>query len=297
MILNQYRKNLFQILDTFFNEIFYGGHYTALGSVLLIFSVSLILNIKSDLGIYVIAYLLSLIIYSFDYFKDLDKDLLLNLDRANYLNKKSKKFHKILLIYAALFLISLILFSNHNFILLIAGMILGGILYSKLVKNKTKNIPLLKNVYTALNWAVGGTFFIIIYSSLTISLPFLLMFIFIFLRVMINIIFFDLKDLDGDKNNGIKTLPVLFGRENTVLFLHFLNLASFLPLLWGIHTGFLPLFSISLLFFGFFVYYYIYKSQKATHKQLNLISYTMADSEFVIWPMVLLASQMIFAYL
>ncbi|MEW6010235.1 UbiA family prenyltransferase [Methanobacterium movens] len=288
------QTNLYKYLDVLFNEIFYGGYYTALGSPLLILSVCIILNIKAEFPIFAISYLLPLIVYSYDYYKDLDKEISLNSDRAIFLSKKSAKFSKILSVYIILLLIMLFLFSSIQFIIFISGIILGGILYTTALKKMTKIIPFFKNFYTALTWAIGGTFFIIFYNSLSISTAFIIMFIFIFLRVLINIIFFDLKDIEGDKMAGLKTLPAMVGKKNSILFLHIINLISFLPLFFGVYYGILPLFALSLVGFYFYVYFYIRKSEKVDEKDLHVISHTMADSEFVIWPFVLLISQYLF---
>ena len=56
------------------------------------------------------------------------------------------------------------------------------------------------------------------------------MFLFIFLRGIINVTFFDIKDIESDGARGLKTLPVMLGRERTLKFLHWLNIFAFIPL-------------------------------------------------------------------
>jgi 4-hydroxybenzoate polyprenyltransferase len=287
-------EDFHKYISSFLNEILYGGYYAALGSPFLILSVSFILNLKTDIPILSIAYILPLIVYSYDYYQDLDKDLRMNSERAAYLSKKTHYYPKILFIYVVMLGSLLIFFSNYKLILFILGIVIGGILYSVALKGVTSKIPLFKNIYTALTWALGGTFFIVFYYSLDITLAFLLLFLFIFLRVLINIVFFDLKDAEGDKEEGLKTLPAIFGKEKSINILYALNIISFLPLFFGIYCHLIPIFSFLLTIFYIYVFYYIKKSKDANTKDLGIISHAMADSEFVIWPIVLIIGQFIY---
>lgn len=174
------------------------------------------------------------------------------------------------------------------------GIIIGGILYTVAFKGVTRKIPFFKNIYTALTWSMGGTFFIIFYYSLDITASFLLIFVFIFLRVLINIIFFDLKDIEADSKQSLKTLPAILGKRNSINFLYILNLFSFLPLWVGIYFKLLPVFSFMLIIFYFYDFYYIKKSEKLEGEDLHNISHKMADSEFVLWPVLLMFSRIVF---
>ncbi|MCK9151213.1 UbiA family prenyltransferase [Methanobacterium alcaliphilum] len=274
-------------LSLLLSEIFYGGYYAALGSPFLILSVSLILSLKCDFPILSISYLLPLIVYSYDYYKDLEIDKLSNSKRTEYLSKKKSFYPFILFSYVLVLLSLLFLFSNFKLNLFIGGIIISGILYTKAFKGITKKIPLFKNIYTALTWSSGGTFFILFYNIMEVKLSFILIFIFIFMRVLINIIFFDLKDIESDKRESLKTLPVILGKQKCILFLHGLNLFSLFPLFIGIYNQLIPFFSFSLSFFYFYVFYYIHKSENYENEELGLISHGMADSEFILWPFIL----------
>lgn len=54
----------------------------------------------------------------------------------------------------------------------------------------------------------------------------------------------NIRDLDGDKENGRKTIAILLGRKNAVRFLAFLFLFAFLLSGYFILTGMLPLWSV-----------------------------------------------------
>lgn len=273
------------------NEVMYGGYYAALNSPLLLLSVSIILNTKCDIQIMAMSYLLPLIVYSYDYYKDIKKDNTVNSERTTFLSEKSKKYPFILTSYILTLFFLILLFSNVKLTLFIIGLVVSGILYTTVFKVVTKKIPFFKNIYTAITWAMGGTFFLIFYYSMGITAPFLLIFLVIFIRVLINIIFFDLKDIEADKNEGLKTLPAILGKKKSINFLHLLNMFSFLPILLGVYLGWIPNFVLALLIFFFYVFYYIQKSKNLEGDSLHRISHTMADSEFVMWPIVLIIAK------
>ena len=275
------------------NEVMYGGYYAALGSPLLILSVSILLNTKCDVQIMAMSYLLPLIVYSYDYYKDLKKDNAVDSERTAFLSEKSKKYPLILTSYILTLIFLIFLFSNVKLTLFIMGLVVSGILYTTAFKGVTKRIPFFKNIYTAITWAMGGTFFLIFYYSMGITTPFLLIFLVIFIRILINIIFFDLKDIDADRNEGLKTLPAILGKKKSINFLHLLNMFSFLPILLGVYLGWIPNFALALLIFFFYVFYYIQKSENLEGDNLHRISHTMADSEFVMWPLVLIIAKLI----
>ncbi|MGZ7108304.1 MAG: UbiA family prenyltransferase [Methanobacterium sp.] len=234
-----------------------------------------------------ISYLIPLIVYSYDYYKDIDKDIKNDSSRATYLKKKSKNYPYLLCFYIILLVSLLIIYSNLSLISLIMAIIIAGILYNYLFKDLTKKIPAFKNVYTAVTWAIGGAFFPFFYYSLQIDLAVIIMFVFIFFKCLIDIIFFDLKDVDNDKANGIKTLPVLLGKKSTINILHIVNVVSFIPLLLGIYFNIINFYAISLLIFCFYGYYYINKASSASSNELESTAYTLADSEFILWPLLL----------
>ncbi|MGZ7069008.1 MAG: UbiA family prenyltransferase [Methanobacterium sp.] len=261
----------------------------ALGSPCLIISTCLILNINIDIPLLLIAYLLPLIVYSYDYYKDIDKDIKSDSVRAHYLKKKAKNYPYLFSFYIISLILLLLLYSNLSLISFIVAIIMGGFLYNFLLKDLTKKIPAFKNLFTAIIWASGGAFFPLFYYSLDINLSFIIIFFLIFLRVIINIIFFDLKDMDNDKVDGLKTLPVILGKKYTINILNIINVIAFVPLVLGVYFNVINFLAIFLLIFIFYGYFYINKGNSASNSELESVSHTLADSEFILWPLLLLA--------
>lgn len=288
MNVNMTTSNKEDIVNILRDEITYGGYLAALGSPCLIISTSLILNLNMELPILLISYLLPLIVYSYDYYKDIDKDIKNDSERAIYLKKKAKNYPFLFSLYISLLILLLIVYANYTLIVFIVGIIISGILYNYLLKDWTKKIPAFKNMFTAIIWALVGALFPLFYYSLQINISFIIMFLLIFLRCIINVIFFDLKDISNDRIDGLKTLPVIFGKKSTINMLYIINIISFIPLMLGIYFNILNFNAIFLLLFFFYGYLYISKANSASSSELESVAHTLADSEFILWPLLLL---------
>jgi len=114
-----------------------------------------------------------------------------------------------------------------------------------------------------------------------------LLFLFLFMRSLGNVVFFDLKDVPSDRAEGLATLPVLLGRERTFALLHILNVVSFLPLAAGALAGMLPPYALTLVAIGFFTFYYLGQARGRPH---DYLSYLPADAETLLWPVILLVA-------
>lgn len=283
--INKFYSHYFNLL---FQEVIHGGYLTALGAPALVLTTSILTKSSINLPLLMISYLLPLIIYSYDYMSDMDKDIESNTARYEHLKNKKRYYPIILLFYALLLISLLVMFSNIKLVLFIIFITLGGLIYATVLKGITKRIPIFKNLYTVLTWALGGTLFVPLHYSLSISFPFIIIFIFIYLKGMINAIFFDLKDSFADSKEGLKTLPVILGTENAIRLLHFLNFIAFIPLLLGVYYKLIPVISLLLIIFFFYSFYYLKKAQEpiGEDKWVNLGS--IADFEFIFWPVILM---------
>jgi 4-hydroxybenzoate polyprenyltransferase len=270
------------------DEITFGGYLTAIGAPSLVATVSFIMGLSINVPILVLSYLVPLIIYSYDYYKDLDKDMTTNLERSSYLKKKSKIYPYILGSYVLILSILLIMYANFSLMLFILIIAFGGILYSKTFKKITKKIPIFKNIYTVVSWALFATFFIPLYYSLNINIGYFLIFLFIFLKGMVNVVFFDLKDIKADKKERLKTLPVMIGKNNVINLLYILNFIAFFPLIIGVYIQKISFFSTLIIIFYFYGFYYIYKAKFADIKTIRTKLTSLVDIEYILWPLLLL---------
>jgi 4-hydroxybenzoate polyprenyltransferase len=88
-------------------------------------------------------------------------------------------------------------------------------------------LPRLKDIFFAKSLSVALGMSLSIFLLLYIFYPqpnILLIWVsFLFIKLFINTVLFDVRDLDGDKKTGIKTIPVTWGIRKTKNFLLLLN--------------------------------------------------------------------------
>lgn len=276
------------------DEFIYGGHLTALGAPSKVLLVSILLNIQISLPLLPILYLAPLIVYNVDYYKSLEKDMATNPCRTSYLARKAGLYKYLIAFYAVLLIVSLALFADRGLIMLILALALSGVMYATVFKIITKKIPGFKNVFTSGIWASGVVFSLISYYSLPFDAFFGLVFMFLFMRSFGNVIFFDLKDVMSDAVEGLKTIPVLLGKERTVALLQAMNIISFLPIVIGVCLQKVPAYALSMIALAFFTFYNLRRAGTVEARRLGYAYYMLADAETLLWPIILLMGKAVY---
>ncbi len=268
------------ILKIVWDEFVYGSHLVAVGDILSLFVISVILDIKVSISFFLVVYFSILAINFFNRYKEQDLDALTNPER---LDSVSKYFRFTPHIVAVLFFVSVCLtainapISALIFMLFLFGL---GLLYTILLKDITKKIVGFKNIMTALPYALLVIFMSLFYGA-PITLATVLVTIFYFLRMFINTMFFDIKDIKSDKKEGLKTFPVVFGATNTKLFLVFINIISMIPILIGIASGILPFYSVVL--YATIIYAFLYLNNRQLFRKQSTLYNVVVDGEFILW--------------
>lgn len=279
MIANKTLKNIWE-------EFVYGGHLLSLGASGIIYTIMLIFNLKPSLPLLAMMYLMPQIIYSFDHLKGAEKDAKTNPTRSKYFQTQKKKIITLIVVYMVALLGALVYLKNIKIFLAVLFIIAMGMLYAKFFKNLTKKIPAFKNVFVAFMWAFTPIILVSLYYNV-FNAGMLPLFIVVFLRLVVNTIFFDIKDIYSDKNNHIKTLPVVFGKNKAINFLQIINILSLAPIAIGVWLNILPSFSLGLLAFYFYSFYYLERA-KNNKTDIGFLSYVLADGEYILWPITIL---------
>ena len=255
----------------------------------MVFTISFIEGSPLDLPILLIAYFVPVIVYSYDHYRDIKTDKITNPDRAEYLEKKFAYYPFIIGTYISI-LVGLILFGGQSIVEIFAFTAIvvgGGLLYAVSFKKLTKYIPAYKNIYVSFEWAIAATLLLSMYNQQSATLITLLMFTFIFLKYFTNTIFCDLKDIETDRQKGLKTIPVLIGFDKTIIFLTVLSIITVVPLFYGVYHQVLPVWILLFVIFAVYDITYIllaYKNMIA----IKWSKYTfIADIEIPLWPIVL----------
>lgn len=253
-------------------EFIHGGHIQSLGAVIITATSSFLVQERISSILLILIYLLFYSFYLFNRAEEVHIDYLTNPERVKYILKHHSKMPYFL--GFNILLIGLILLKINNIIISIVSLALlfFGLFYTIWFKKVTRYIPLFKNFYVAACFAVL-VFYPIIYNEGTFGELAILFAIFVFLKVTLIQILFDIKDIKGDKKEKLKTLPVLAGRENAIF-----NLILFSFLITAIYLFLLPELKIIFIFsflFNIIVYLLLKNYQK--------ISYYLAMGEFGVW--------------
>lgn len=274
------------------DEFIYGAHLTALMSPALVLSVLILLDLPINGIFLVIAYILTQIVYSYNFQKEIDNDSIINNRKAIYLQKRAKYFNILIILYTILLIILTIIIFNYAFAMFVLILFIGGILYTIIFKVLTKIIPGFKSFYTTILWTYAAIFFVISYYSYNVVTPLAILTSFIFLQMFINVNFFDIRDIVSDKVNNLKTIPVLLGKDTSIFVLNILNIVSLIILSYGIFINAIPGYSIALVVF--FIYTLFYLNYRKNDNYNNEFLYIMADAGFVLWPIILIVAKILF---
>lgn len=283
-------------MASIWHEFVFGGHLLSINGAAITATVLFLLGLRVDFLILLISYLLLQVVYNHNHFKEMDKDELGNPERVGYLQKQAKILRPLIVVYSIALLISSAL-ANIQTLLLTLFLLLGGYLFSIKAKTTTERLPIFKNLYVALFWGIGAVLLVASYHLLIPNLAFLLIFLCVFTRTLLDTIYFDIKDIESDKRERLKTLPILMGKRSTLRILHILNAASLLPIVVGVVIGRLPLFSLGLLIFLLYGLIYIARTERLPKEKIRFLSYTMVDGEQILWPLALMLTRSIIEHL
>lgn len=268
------------------NEFIYGGHLLSLGAASIVFTSAVLLDTRITWDFLLVAYLIFYVIYAYNKLRELGIDLITNPKRTEHIEKYTKYSLVGLLIAVVVTVFILARYGNFFSMLFGITILVGGVLYTECFKKFTKNIVGFKSFYVSFIWAALVPF-LALYYNLQFSISLFLMFLFVFLRLMVNTIFFDIKDIESDNSRHLKTVPIIMGEKGVLNFLQILNLLSFVPLVVGVHYKIIPEISLVLLIFSLYSFFYLYlvRSQKTNIQEL---SYSVVDGEYILWSLVLI---------
>ncbi|NQU83063.1 MAG: UbiA family prenyltransferase [Parcubacteria group bacterium] len=264
------------------NEFVYAGHLQALGAASIVFASSVLFNTRIHWSGILVAYLVFYSAYIFDRFKGLKTDSLTNSERTQHILTYKRKIPVIIASVGLFTLILLLYFSNFYALLVAIGVITLGLFYDSFFKKITKKITAFKNFYVALPFAVMVLFPFIFYShplTKEIGYSVIIFFSLVLLKMFLLQVFLDIKDIDSDKQQGLRTVPVIIGENNTFKLLKIANIIiTFLILSIFLYKNILPKFSLILLLTIPFDFYSLKISKQDKYK-----GYVLVSMGFILW--------------
>lgn len=217
-------------------------------------------------------------IYSINRLTDIEEDSSNIPERISYINKK-KGFLMALAIISYITAIFIGGMKNLFTIPIFLIPLFIGIFYSiKLADFRIKDIFGIKNFAVSFSWALSSSLLpFIFFNKFEVMIMF---FLFMFIKCFVNTVVFDIRDIEGDKKAGAKTIPIVIGVEKTFKTLIFIH-----SLLWiwliacilnELFLKYIPIFLFSI----FYGYFYIIKFCK--HKSKRIYFDYLVDGEFIL---------------
>ncbi len=275
--------------EALYKELVYGGHLLALGTSSMAATASFVLGRVPSWDLLLMAYLFSLGGYSINRFSDFEEDAVSHPDRTAYLKGRVGSFK---VISAACFALGYLLALLRNLIffgallaplaLALAYSVGSGRMKGALGFSRLKEATLVKNLTVSLGWSLVPVLVGLYYLQLPLAI--LALSPFIFLRIMVNTIFFDQRDAAADAAFGVRTLPVRMGMAASSRVMDVLDLASGAYLIGVVAWRLVPLFARALVIFVPYSVAYRLYSRAGKHK--DSARDLVADGEYILWGVV-----------
>lgn len=281
-----------QVLKSVWDEFVYGGHLLSLGSVSIVFSSALILNIPITWDFLLIVYLITYTVYLYDRFRGLKQDLLTNYNRTQHITKYIRYIPLIISCSILIIIGMLLYFGNQSSLVFGLLALLFGLSYSVFFKKITKKVVGFKNFYVAFEWSLV-VIFLTIYYSFSLNLSVLFLFIFVFLRWLIHEIFFDIKDIKSDKKENLLTLPIAFGEQKVLNIINLLNISTVVIVLISVYLNLFPKFVLLLLPLIFYSIYY-FKELEKTSVPFSYVNNIFINGEYILWTVFILTGKFLY---
>ncbi|MEA1905934.1 MAG: UbiA family prenyltransferase [Euryarchaeota archaeon] len=255
--------------------------YTSIDGVLMLYLSFTILEVPPKPILLCAMFFVIYSVYSLNKVTDQEEDAV-NMPERSALVQGNEKILLILAVVAYIMALFLGWLASPFASLILLVPIVLGIAYSKDILSiigipRLKDILFVKSFVVALSWATCVALLPSLYLESLAKLWFI--FPFFFIKVFINTVLFDVRDVTGDAMNGVTTVPVVIGVSWTKRLL--LTLQSLLAL-WTVL--FLTLFNdYSLVLIASMIYGYLYILYFCTENNRNKILWDMlVDGEWIV---------------
>lgn len=278
-----------KILKSISDEFIHGGHLQSLGAASIVFVSGILLKIPITWDVLLVGYLLFYPLFLYNRLKEIDIDYLTNPKRTQYLRRHLKLIPIIFYLAIFILVISLIYFSNFYALIFGLFLLIFGILYTVAFKQVTKKIWCFKDLYVAAFFTSLPFFLLVYYSYPLLSINTLLLSLFIFLEAFLMPAFLDIKDIESDKKEKLRTIPVILGKEKTIVFLSIFNLiGTIMIMVFIFYSSTLPKSILMLLFtipFDICCYMLV--------KRQRRFGYILQGGKFILWPFLIFLGKII----
>lgn len=268
--------------------------FVALALFSVIYFSFLALNISPDLPMFFAAFLVTFSLYNLNKITDKEEDTFNNPDRLTFITNRT---HILLTFSVISYIIALFIGVTSGEIVAIIVLLLPlwvAILYSVRIApgfRRLKDIYIAKSLSVTIGLVFSTSLLAYIYFQ-NIYIIFIWVF-FLFVKLFINTVLFDVRDIAGDRKLNINTIPAVLGFKKTKYLLILLN--SFLipwvavMLYLNFFVALLPVIVFSV-FYGYWCIFHFCNSKKKSSLSYDLL----VDGEWMVLVIMLVFLQRFF---
>ncbi len=267
-------------LEKAFTFVTLSSIFTGAVIVAILYISFLLQGILSSALLLVAAFFLGVSVYSLNKVTDLEEDLINMPERARFV-QKNRDYLLFASVESINIAVVLALFSNPSAIVIILLAFCVGVFYSVgLRRLRLKSVLLLKNFLIAGTCTVAA---VLLPLAVNAGVPFIVLMVayFIFLKALINSVLFDVRDVEGDRKVGVRTIPLTLGRNKTRNLLLLLNSTLIVWVAISLFQGLFYPFHIVLILSVLYGYWYILHFTRASAKPSKLFD-LLVDGEWMI---------------
>jgi len=217
------REELKLYLDNLLSALTLSSVFIGLVSSSVAYFSFLLFNVEPNFILLFASFCVTFSLYNINKFTDKEEDLINIPERGLFIQNKG---HLLLPLSVVAYITALIVGGVENLevvpILLLP--ILLGMVYSVKISSdfiRLKDIFIVKNILATVGWVLVATLLPLLYRP--DFLIFSLAFLFMFIKLFINAVVFDVRDMEGDTKSGVKTIPATIGLAKTKKLLLILN--------------------------------------------------------------------------
>jgi 4-hydroxybenzoate polyprenyltransferase len=244
-------KGLIKYIQNFITFLMVSSLFTGATGFFATYTAYLLFGMNPSIQVCFEVFLTVFSVYSLNKLTDMKEDAINMPERLNFIEGRKK----LVLCYSlAAYALSavLVLADKPSSLPIILTPIACNALYSsRRIPGipRFKDIPVMKNVFVSLSWTLVCTLMPAVHMANISPATIIVVIYFMLIKLFINAVLYDIRDVEGDRENGIKTLPVIIGPKKTVAILLGLN-CTLIPWLTIAAPG-IKLFSAALMLYGF----------------------------------------------
>lgn len=154
---------------------------------------------------------------------------------------------------------------------------------------RIKDIPFAKTLYTALFWGLLGALAVVLCGASSCVVTLAGGFSLLFYRAVLNTAFSDLKDIQRDRREGVRTFATAWGRRKLLRVLSALDIAFAFTVAALAAVELVPIAALGLLATTLY-YQVMLHAASRSDAHLERLTNLAADAEWILWPLYVAAA-------